>query len=67
MDDQQLQILNELTEQIFLTARACAQEQHTPSRDPDAMDDYIKGKKETLDGLRRIRQELEDLWSGVVR
>lgn len=58
-NEKQSQVLNLLTEMIQDKLVSYSSEYHHPSLDPDASDDYLKRYKEKVRELRRIRGELE--------
>ena len=57
--EKQQQVLNLLTEMIQDKLRAYQLEYSYPTRSPDESDDYLKRNKEKVQELRRIRGELE--------
>jgi len=59
-------ILNDLTTLILRYSTTCAREQYQPSRDADTSDDYIKEHKEWVTRLRHIRENLENLMTGLL-
>ena len=64
--ENQKQIIDGITDEILLSLRAAANEQHFPGPDPDRMDDEIRIQKSNAQKLRRLREELEDLFSSVI-
>lgn len=57
------QIIHALTSEIIEAAVSYNQESVHPGHDPDLMDDRLKHHKLVRDSCRRIRQELEELFS----
>lgn len=55
-----------VTDEIMHTARVVSGEQSEPMGDVDRSDDTISDGKERIVTLRRIRNELENLESGVI-
>lgn len=64
--ERHIQILHLLSEEIFSEAKALTLEQRAPARDPDVSDDYMKEKKENILKLRKLREEAEVVFSGVM-
>ena len=54
-----------ISEMIFTASREFAQEQANPRLDPDASSEYIAERKNFILELRRIRNELENLYTGA--
>lgn len=57
------QIVNALTTEIMEAAASYEQESRQPGFDADRMDDRLLHYKLMKDTLRRIRQELEELFA----
>lgn len=64
--DTQLEILQNITEEIGTQSKSCAAEQYSPGHDPDASDEHIKTRAANVRDLRRIREELEDIFTGMI-
>ena len=64
-NEKQLQVLNLLTETIQDKLRAYQLEYSYPTRSPDESDDYLKMNKEKVRELRRIRGELEFVFTDL--
>lgn len=62
--ENQRQIIECLGEEIFTQSFQCASEQYAPRREADAMDEYIQQRQANVKELRRIREVLEDLFTG---
>lgn len=60
------QVLDGIQWLIVHHANATAREQYAPRESPDASDDYIKENKEWVENLRKIRNEFEDLVTGLI-
>lgn len=60
------QVEEGLTYLILSHARATASEQYAPSHTPDESDDYIKEHKAWVESLRKIRQDFENLVTGII-
>lgn len=60
------QVLGGIQWLIVHHANATAREQYMPRESPDASDDYIKENKEWVESLRKIRNEFEDLVTGLI-
>jgi hypothetical protein len=61
----QQHVLDGLTWLIINHARCTASEQYSPSKGPDESDDYIKEHKEWVVKLRKLREEFENLVTGL--
>ena len=59
-------IVNGLSALIAQTASSVASEQYHPSSDPDRMDDTIREGKKKLAALRKLRDDFENVMSGVI-
>lgn len=59
-------IINGLSVCILQAANAAAAEQHDPGSNPDRMDEIIKANLTRLKELRRIREEFENIVTGVI-
>lgn len=55
-----------LSEMIRTQSEALAAEQHAPSRHVDDSDDFMKRVKNEIAKLRAMREEFENLVTGVV-
>lgn len=64
--ERQLEIIHKISEEILEQASSCASEQIAPGWTSDDSDDFIKTKKENVEKLRRIRGELEVLFTGMI-
>lgn len=64
--ERQQRILNDLTAEIGNQARSCAREQIDPQRGSDDMDAYIEERQQNVAKLRKMREELENLFTGIV-
>jgi hypothetical protein len=62
-DTNRQQIVHAITTEIMEAALSYDQEARHPGFDPDRMDDRLKHYKLLKDSLRRIRQELEELFA----
>lgn len=56
-------IIEGLSNQIAINLKAQKNEEYYPQRSADQMDDFIKRKQEKVNSLRRIRQELVELFA----
>lgn len=59
-------IIDNLSWLILRHSRLTASEQYSLNHSPDNSDDYIKENKEMVGELRRIRQEFENLVTGLL-
>jgi hypothetical protein len=59
-------VINGLSEIIYETCQAVAREQYFPTRDADAMDDFIKQGRDKIITLRQLRTMFEDTMTGVL-
>lgn len=64
--ERRVSILHLLTEEIYEEAKALSLEQRAPARDPDASDDFMKEKKEGIKELRKLRERVEEIFSGAL-
>ena len=61
------QVLSGLQALIMMGAAAAASEQYAPTHaNPDDMDDAIKAGRESMLAFRRIREEFENLVTGII-
>lgn len=58
-------VINSLSTSILRVLREVSHEEICPNADPDRMDEIIKDGYKKVRELRRIRQELEDIFTGV--
>lgn len=63
--DRQQRILNDLTAEIGQQAKQCAEEQIAPRHEADEMDAYIKKREENVAALRSMREDLENIFTGM--
>ena len=66
MTDSQHEIISGLSEEIATHLGRAASEQRNPGADPDRMDDIIKEGLETAKKLRKIRDDLEVIFTKVI-
>lgn len=64
--NRQTEILHMLSDEIFTLCKGLCLEQRAPARDADASDDYMKETKDRILKLRRVREELEVIFTGVL-
>lgn len=57
------QMLASLTQAIFMSVTSLESERHYPGADSDRSDERIAAYKERIANLRRIREELEVVFS----
>ena len=60
-------VLDGFQELILANLKGATQEQYFPSGDPDGSDEKIREGIERVAALRKMRDEFEDLVTGVVR
>lgn len=60
------EVVNILSEQILVELAGTAQRQWYPTHDADADDDRMKAGKERAAELRKIREQYENLMTGVI-
>jgi len=65
LTDNQKIIIHAMSLEIAAQATSCAGEQMYPAKDPDASEEYIKQKQKSVRDLRLMREELEDLFTGI--
>lgn len=65
-DDHTYAVVDHLSRLIVKHASMTAREQYNPGGIPDESDDYIKEHKEYVKKLRQIREQFEDLLTGVL-
>lgn len=61
--DNRREIVQRITDELFLALKSRKMEERYPRGNADEMDDYIKRKNELVVNLRRIRLELEELFA----
>lgn len=49
-----------------MQAFSCAAEQHYPQHAADDMDEFIRSRKSNVMRLREIRNELEEIFTGIL-
>jgi hypothetical protein len=59
-------IVIHLSSLIYSTAQSLASEQYEPSRTPDISDDFLVTQTKRLAALRKMREDLENLMTGVI-
>ena len=59
-------VIDNLSSLILSHSRMTAQEQYAPSGDADLSDETIKEHKEWVKKLRQIRQDFENLVTGII-
>lgn len=60
------EVVNLMSEQILQSLSGVAQEQYYPQRSSDESDAYMKAGIERATKLRKIREEYENLMTGVI-
>jgi len=60
------QVIQGLNELIMQNLKGAAQQQYFPCSNPDEMDDRIEAGKKAAAKLRMMRDDFEDLSSGVL-
>jgi len=66
LDVNKTSILVSITTEIINKMLFLGSEQRYPGSDPDKSDNDIKDSKTTIKELRRIRAELEELFTGAI-
>lgn len=66
LSENQRDLITRLSGEISQVARIVANEQYCPNADPDRMDQNIRVGLSTLKRLREIRDELENIFTGVI-
>jgi len=59
-------IIDTLSDLIISHLLNAAYEQYTPSNDPDKMDSIIADGKQKAKELRRLREEFENISTGII-
>ena len=62
----QKEIVNNLTKLIFYHLTIAADQQYNPCSDPDRMDAEIADSMKKAASLRKIREEFENLVTGII-
>ena len=65
-DERITKVIDNLSSLILSHAGLTAREQYSPSRTPDASDEFITEHKEWVRELRDIRKRFEDLVTGII-
>ena len=65
-DERVLRVTKQLNNLILRWCYRVATEQRRPMLDPDASDAEIKEGKQVIAGLRKCRDEIEELMTGVM-
>ena len=60
------EIVNALSKLILNYLALAAYQQYTPDSDPDRSDAEIADAQKKVAGLRKIREEFEDLITGII-
>ncbi len=60
------EIVNNLTKLIFYHLAIAVDQQYNPCFDPDRMDAEIADSMKKAAGLRKIREEFENLVTGII-
>lgn len=60
------EVVNNLTKLIFYHLAIAADQQYNPCSDADRMDSEIANSMKKAAGLRKIREEFENLVTGII-
>lgn len=60
------QVLSGLSTLVVFHLKQAAFQQYTPDSDPDKSDATIADSKEKAEKLRKIREEFEDIITGII-